>query len=110
MSFVFAFLIGGVICALGQIFAELKIPAPVSLAAFIAIGGILTPLNVMGFLLSLGAGGVSVMACGLGNAGFDTGALLALGNPAPLATVLALLVVLIGLGSLCGLLTGRRQS
>jgi stage V sporulation protein AE len=58
MAFVFAFLIGGSICALGQLVVEAKVPVPVALVAFMIIGAILSPLGIMDKLLALGPGGV----------------------------------------------------
>ena len=102
MAFVWAFLIGGVICAIGQLFKECRIPNPIALVIFIILGGVLTPIGLMGFLSSLGAGGVCLFACGFGNAAYNTGAALAAGSPAGIIMVALLLVILIALGAACG--------
>ena len=102
MAFVFAFLIGGCVCAIGQLVKELKVPFPVAMVLFIALGGILTPVGLMGWLASLGAGGVVIFACGLGNAAYSTGAAAAAGAPQGMVILVVLLVVLIALGAVLG--------
>ena len=102
MAFIYAFLIGGIAVALGQLVKELKVPNPVALASFIVIGAVLTPIGIMGILTELGAGGVVLFAYGLGNAAYNTGAAAAAGAPEGLVMVVVLVVVLIALGAVLG--------
>ncbi|MCC9294429.1 SpoVA/SpoVAEb family sporulation membrane protein [Clostridium sp. WLY-B-L2] len=104
MAFLYAFLIGGLICALTQFLTEIKISFPLVAILLIAIGGgVLTKLGVIDFLNSLGAGGVSVTALGCGNAAYSAGAtLVKTGSVTPLILVGLLNIILIALGAACG--------
>lgn len=102
MAFIWSFIIGGIICIIGQLLEEIKVPKPLLLGGFIVLGGILTPLGMINTLSALGSGGVNIMAVGLGSAGFGTGMQLGMGSFAPILMVLLLLIILIGLGAAGG--------
>ncbi|HWQ76481.1 MAG TPA: hypothetical protein VN441_14305 [Syntrophomonas sp.] len=102
MAFIWSFIIAGVICAIGQLLAEVKVPKPLLLGGFLVLGGLLTPFGVIDSLSALGSGGVNILACGLGSAGFGTAIQLCSGTFAPLLIVLLLLIVLIGMGAVAG--------
>lgn len=102
MAYLYSFIIGGLLCVLGQLIIEIKVPKPVVLCGFIILGGVLTPFGIFDKLASWGAGSMNIMACGLGNAGIGTAVQACMGIIAPLLMVLCLLIILIGLGSLSG--------
>lgn len=110
MSFVYAFLIGGVICALAQVFSELKVPFPLTAILFMGIGGgLLTRLGLVDVLNALGTGGVSATAVGCGNGAYNAGAALAaVGNPAPLILTALLNIVIVAMGAISGLAIYRK--
>lgn len=103
MTFIWSFIIGGIVCLVAQVLAECKIPRPLILVGFIVIGGILTPFGIIDKLAALGPGGINSMALGPGNAGTATTLLLlSTGVPVPLIMVAILIVLLILMGALAG--------
>ena len=110
MSFVYAFFVGGVICALGQVLSELKVPFPVIAIGFMGIGGgLLTKFGLIDVLNVLGTGGVSATAVGCGNGAYNAGvALAAAGNPVPLVMTALLNIAIVAMGAFCGLVLYKK--
>lgn len=103
MSFVYAMLIGGVICAVTQALSEIKLPFPAIAVVMMTLGGILTKTGLMVKLNEVAAGGAGVTAVGCGNGAYTAGQVLALsGVPIPLIICILVNVILVSLGALCG--------
>lgn len=111
MEYIYAFVIGGVICMITQFLSELKIPFSVVAIIMMLSGAVLTPLGIMDKLSYLGAGGAAVTAMGCGNGAYGAGAALAATqNAVPLVVCLLLNIALIGMGAICGVLKWNRLS
>lgn len=104
MSFLYAFLIAGAICALTQLLSETKAPFPLIAIALMTLGGgLLTKFGIIDALNALGAGGLAVTALGCGNGAYNAGIALKMsGNVMPLILTLLLNVILVAMGALCG--------
>lgn len=101
MSFLFAFITCGFLCALAEGLSQAGLIPPVILNVFLGAGGVLTPCGIMGALSAFGCGGFLVVICGAGNA-FETAAELTVaGIPTPLILVslLFLFVILAGIAA-----------
>lgn len=105
MMYINAFLLGGILCALFQIFMIFtKLDPPRILVLGIALGALLTPFGMMDALGHWGGAGLLLMCIGAGNAiGGSTIAFLS-GNPMPIAIILGLLVILTLIGLTAGAL------
>lgn len=102
MTYLYAVLIGGSICALVQLLFELKLSFPVIAFAFVVLGGVLTPTGVMDILSALSAGGPNVTAVGCGNGACSAGTALVNGSLLPLILAAGLNIILALMGALCG--------
>lgn len=103
MVFLYAILIGGVICAVTQLLVEVKLPFPIVAVLLMAVGGgVLSYTGTLDWLMSLGAGGVAVTALGCGNGAYAGGVALLQGNLAPTLMVAGVCIVLVFLGALAG--------
>jgi hypothetical protein len=102
LAFIWSFIIAGAICIIGQLLTEMKVPQPLIMGGVIIFGGIISPFGMMDKLSELGAGGINIVASGLGGAGFGTAIALCNGVIPPLFMVLVMLTVLLGLGALSG--------
>jgi len=103
MMYINAFLLGGILCALFQIFMMFtKLDPPRILVLGIALGALLTPYGMMDALGSWGGAGLALMCIGAGNAiGGSFMAFLG-GNPVPIAIILGLLMILTSIGIVSG--------
>ena len=100
---IYSSIIGGLISALTQFLTELKLNfAFVAILSMALGGGLLTRLGVIDWLNILGPGGLTVMALGSGNAAYAGGVALRTGTAIPLITVTLLLIILVGMGAICG--------
>jgi hypothetical protein len=91
MIYVTAFLAGGILCALFQVFAMFtKLDPPRVLVLGFAIGALLTPYGMMSALGHWGGPGLYIMVIGAGNALAATTAPLLGGIPVPFLTILGL--------------------
>ena len=103
MIFLMAFLVCGLICVVSQVIMEVfKVKPPVLLNLVLALGGVLTPCGLMGWLNEIGGGGFLVAICGAGNAFEQAGELTVSGMPGMLIVVLGLFIVTTLLGMLGG--------
>ncbi|OPJ56727.1 stage V sporulation protein AE [Alkalithermobacter paradoxus] len=69
MDYLWAFIIGGTICLLGQILMDFfKIPVPYIMVTFVTSGVILTALGLYEPIIKLGGAGASVPLPGFGYA------------------------------------------
>lgn len=103
MQFVYSMIIAALISSITQFLVEIKINfALVAILSMSLGGGVLTRFGFIDYLNTLGAGGLSVMALGSGNAGYASGVAIKNGDFSTFFIVLALLVILVGMGALCG--------
>lgn len=103
MMYITAFLLGGILCALFQLFATFtKLDPPRVLVLGIALGALLTPYGMMDALGHWGGAGMPIMVIGAGNALAGTTMALLGGNPVPIITILCLFVILTLLGIAAG--------
>lgn len=108
MEFLFAFLMGGLICALAQIFTMLsKLTPPVVLVIFLVAGGFLSALGVADCLSAWGSTGFTAMIVGCGQAVYNTTLVLMQGNPVPFWTVMGVYAFLVIAGAGAGLVRSR---
>lgn len=101
MEFLWAFLIGGLICLVAQVVYKLK-PKPIPiLTVALCLGGLLSALGVMGALSSVGGAGVGVMILSCGDAIVGTFIGLMAGDASGFIILAALILVaclVMGLG------------
>lgn len=103
MQFIYAMLIGGIICAFTQCLSELKIPFPlIAILLMTAGGGLLTYLGIYDKIGALGVGGAAVTAMGCGNGAYSSGLAILSGNIVPLILVGLLNIALVAMGAACG--------
>ena len=104
MIFIYAMLIGGMICGFTQLLSELKVPFPVTVLSLIILGGGLgTKLGFIDFFNRLGPGGASVTALGCGNGAYNAAMALIQNQTAlPLILGASLNIVLVAVGAACG--------
>ncbi|MFA6808446.1 MAG: SpoVA/SpoVAEb family sporulation membrane protein [Eubacteriales bacterium] len=100
--YISAFILGGIICALFQVFMMFtKLDPPRILILGFALGALLTPFGMMDALGQWGGAGLVIMVMTAGNA--VAGATVALlgGNPMPIIMIFGIFVALtiIGLGA-----------
>lgn len=101
--YISAFLLGGILCALFQIFMIFtKLDVPRILILGLVLGALLTPYGMMDALGQWGGAGMSIMVMGAGNAIVATTMALLSGNPGPILMVLGLFVALTVLGLAVG--------
>ncbi|MDO5043801.1 MAG: SpoVA/SpoVAEb family sporulation membrane protein [Coriobacteriia bacterium] len=99
-----AFLVGGGLCVVFQLFLEFtKVPVPVLLVCGLALGGICTLFGLTDILASLGGGGFTILVVGAGQAVTLTTMLLMQGQPMMLLLVLSIFVTLFVVGIICAL-------
>ncbi|UWG96643.1 SpoVA/SpoVAEb family sporulation membrane protein [Dehalobacter sp. DCM] len=100
-----AFLLGGILCALFQIFGMFtKLDPPRVLILGVAIGGLLTPFGMLAQLGQWGGAGLTVMCMAAGSAVTGTTMALLGGNPVPILMILGLFVTLTLIGIVAGLI------
>jgi hypothetical protein len=103
--YISAFLLGGILCALFQVFMMFtKLDVPRVLILGFALGALLTPYGMMDGLGQWGGAGLVIMVMSAGNA--VAGATMALlgGNPVPIILVLGIFVSLTLIGLAAGFL------
>lgn len=103
MMFISAFLLGGILCALFEIFAMFtKLAPPKVLILGFTLGALLTPYGMTAALAGWGGAGLAVMVMNAGNA--VTGATLALlgGDPMPFIITLGIFAALTIIGVVSG--------
>jgi hypothetical protein len=107
IGFALAFLIGGALCAVFQVFMMLtKLHPPQILTIGFALGGILLPFGAIATLEQFGGGGMAIMVMDAGAA--LCGSLVALftaGQWFSLVMVLGILVSLTAIGIITGMIT-----
>lgn len=102
MTYFTAFLLGGIICALFQIFMMYtKLDVPRVLVLGFTLGALLTPYGMMDALAQWGGAGLLIMVMTAGNAVAGSTMALLGGNSLPFLIILGvfLAVTLIGLGA-----------
>lgn len=102
MSFVLAFFTCGILCIIAQLMMNIKLIPPVILNVFLALGGLLTPVGIMSWLLDCGGGGCLSVICGAGNAFAQAAYLAVQGLPQMLIVVALLFFVTITIGIIAG--------
>lgn len=106
MIYLYAFLIGGSLCALFQIAWMATRVSPLTLLKIgFALAAIFASLGITGKLISFADAGFFVMVVGAGDATFNGTIALIGGNPLPLLEFLAVIVTLIFLGFIGGYLS-----
>lgn len=105
MIFLKAFILGGSLCAVFQLFWSLTKTAPSTLLKIgFCLSALLTPMGITGGLIAFGQCGFFVMVAGAGEAAFS-GTLAALGgNIVPLLQLVAVFISIILIGTICALL------
>lgn len=111
MTFVFAFLCGGILCALAQlvqVLAKLELPLPVLIGS-ILLGGVLGVFGVVPMLEEVCQAGMMATAVDAGF-GIQAGVMSAMaGNPAPLLIMLGTLTSVIVMGVISGTIASNRM-
>jgi len=105
MDFVLAFVIGGCMCLLFQVVMMVtKLHPPEMLIIGFALGAVLVPTGVVGWLEAVGGAGMGIMIMDAGAATF--GGLLSLfhGDPSVILLVLGIFVLVALLGCIAGAL------
>jgi hypothetical protein len=109
ISFVLAFLIGGALCAIFQVFAMLtKLHPPQVLIIGFSLGGLLVPFGAIAFLEHFGGGGVAITVLDAGAA--LCGTLIGLftqGQWLPVAIVLGIFIALTAIGVITGMIADK---
>lgn len=97
-----SFAMCGILCVLAQLLSFARAKPPHVLNLYLALGGLLTPVGLMGLLVAVAPGGFTAVICGAGNA-FEMGAFLSVkGDALMLVAVALLFVVTIVLGQCVG--------
>lgn len=111
MSFVYAFLVGGLMCGLFQVVMMItKLRPPEMLILGFTLGGVLLPTGVVAWLEKTGGAGMSVMVLD-GGAGTFAGLMgLFHGSPALFINVLAIFATLTIIGIITGALASARTT
>lgn len=105
MIFLNAFMLGGILCVLGQlVLMYTKMTPPTLLGVCLALGGILTPFGVMTALGNWAGGGMLVMIFGAGQAIAGSAGACVLGDWAPAIMIALLFALLVALGIISGLI------
>ena len=108
MMFLNAFILGGILCLLGQLMLMYtKVTPPTLLGICLALGGILTPFGVMTALSNWAGGGMLVMIFGAGQAIAGSAGACVSGNWAPAIMIVLLFAILVVLGIISGLIHAR---
>jgi hypothetical protein len=105
MGFVWAFVIGGVLCALFQAVQMLtKIPPPIYLMVLLVLGALLTATGAMKFLVGLSGAGTLLLIFDAGEGTVATFSALLAGvpGPVPFISFILLFVILWVLGVIAG--------
>jgi hypothetical protein len=103
--YITAFLLGGIMCALFEIFGMFtKLDPPRVLILGIGLGGLLMPYGMLAQLGQWGGAGLTVMCLTAGNAVCATTMALLGGNPVPILIIIALFAVLTLIGITAGFL------
>jgi hypothetical protein len=103
MTYINAFLLGGILCALFQIFMMFtKLDPPRILILGVAMGALLTPFGMMDALVQWGGAGLVIMVMGAGQALVGSTMALLTGNPIPMAIILSIFVFLTLVGLVAG--------
>ena len=111
MQFVNAFIVGGLLCLLFQIFHMVtKLDVPKVLIIGLFVGGVLTALGICDLLAAWGGAGFVVMVIGAAQAVYDSCLLLFAGNPVPLLTILSIFLSLVVLGLIAGVVRWAIES
>ncbi|MDR2313646.1 MAG: SpoVA/SpoVAEb family sporulation membrane protein [Spirochaetaceae bacterium] len=101
--FLNAFLLGGTICVIFQIFLIIsKIDPPRIILFGFFLGAVLTPPGIIPALVKAGHAGIAVMVVNAGHASEETSEALLAGNPLPLLLVIGLFAVLTLIGICAG--------
>ena len=109
MAFVYAFLVGGVICGLFQLVMMItKLHPPEMLVIGFMLGGVLLTTGVIAWLESVGGAGMSIMVMDAGGA--TAAGLLALlhGDPSILILFVGILIIVVALGIIAGAIRDAR--
>lgn len=103
MMYLTAFLLGGIMCVLFEIFGMFtKLDPPRVLILGIGLGGLLMPYGMLAQLGQWGGAGLTVMCLTAGNAVCGTTMALLGGNPIPILIILVLFVTLTLIGIAAG--------
>lgn len=111
MSFVFAFLIGGALCACFQLFMMLtKMKPPEILIIGFSLGAILVPFGAIAVLEQYGAAGMAIMVMDAGAGTSNALAAFMQGNWVPIVTVLSIFISLTIIGLIAGAIKAKMDS
>lgn len=103
MIYLNAFLLGGILCVLGQLaLMYTKLDPPKILICGLTLGAILTPFGMIGQLVEWGGAGMVVMVVGAGEAFYSATTAAIAGNWMPTFILLGIIVVLLLLGIAAG--------
>jgi hypothetical protein len=106
MLYLSAFIVGGLLCALFEVFMIFtKLEPPKILILGLALGGFLVPAGMNIVLATLGGVGGDIMVSGAGSAVTASTLALLSGNPIPFLIVVGVFVALTVLGVAFGLLS-----
>lgn len=105
MMFINAFILGGILCALFQVFMIFtKLDPPRILILGFTLGALLSPYGMMDALSQWGGAGLPIMVMGAGNAVFGATMALLRGNFIPIVTLLCIFIILTLIGIAAGFL------
>lgn len=108
IGFLLAFLIGGALCALFQLFMMLtKLKPPQVLIIGFSLGAILVPFGATGFLQLHGGAGMDIMVMNGGGMTASTLAALFQGTWLPFVSVFGIFVSLAIIGLVTGVIRSR---
>lgn len=104
----FAFLVGGLICAVFEVIGELTgIKVPHFLLIGVLLGGIFGACGIAQALMNCGGAGFGVMVIGFGNGVFQAFIEAFSGNGLPLLLVLVEVVALTAIGIIAAIIHGK---
>jgi MFS family permease len=110
LSFLLAFLVGGALCALFQLFMMLtKLKPPVILIIGFSLGAILLPFGAIAVMEQYGGAGMAVMVMDAGAGMYSALAALLQGTWVPFATVVSIFLVLTLIGIAAGAISSSKE-
>jgi hypothetical protein len=110
LSFLFAFLVGGSLCALFQLFMMLtKLKPPEILIIGFSLGAILVPLGAIAVMEQYGGAGMAIMAMDAGAGMYGAFVALFQGTWIPFATIVSIFAILTLIGIVAGAIWSNKE-
>ena len=109
MSFIWAFVAGGIVCALFEAVNQLvKIKPPHLLLIGVVIGGLMGATGIVAAVLAFGGAGFGIMVTGFGNGVYQAAAAAFAGDPLPAVLAFLEVAILTCIGILASRLHARK--